>query len=180
MAIKATPNHWFSLAGEELTNITTLKLITSSRSILEKILWALIAIGGTIFIYNVVERQLDNWRDNPALVTKFTKKLADMPLPAVTFCHKGLHKYGLVEHLGNYIDPEEKVPKEVVSIRNEFLKVEFQKVKSRMSGKYFCEWLFGLKWNEKEDNLILNQIPYDKKSDMKALCNVSSNNEMTS
>ena len=56
MAIKATSNHWFSSAREELTNITTLKLVTSSgSSILEKILWALIAIGGTIFIYNVVD-----------------------------------------------------------------------------------------------------------------------------
>ena len=55
MAIKATSNHWFSSAREELTNITTLKLVTSSGSILEKILWALIAIGGTIFIYNVVD-----------------------------------------------------------------------------------------------------------------------------
>ena len=48
-------NDWFSAAREELANITTLNLITSSGSILEKILWALIAIGGTIFIYNVVD-----------------------------------------------------------------------------------------------------------------------------
>ena len=174
MAIKATPNHWFSLAGEELTNITTLKLITSSRSILEKILWALVAIGGTIFIYNVVGIQLDNWRDNPALITKVTKKLADMPLPAVTFCHKGLHKYGLVEHLGNYIDPEKKVPKEVVAILNEFLKVEFQKIKDQLKGKTFCDWLFSLRKAEKDDNFILSQIPSNKTHTMKAQCIVSS------
>ena len=40
MAIKATPNHWFLSAKEELNNVTTFKLIASSSSILEKILWA--------------------------------------------------------------------------------------------------------------------------------------------
>ena len=125
-------------------------------------------------------KQLDNWRDNPTLVTKVTKKLADMPLPAVTFCHKGLHKYGLVEHLGNYIDPEKKVPKEVVAIRNEFMKVEFQKVKNHMKGKNFCEWLFGLKWNERDDNPILNQIPSNERDTMKNQCIVSSNIQMSS
>ena len=180
MAIKATSNHWFSLLREELTNIATLKLITSSGSILEKILWALIPIGGTIFIYNVVDLQLDNWRDNPALVTKVTRKLADMPLPAVTFCPKAMHKYGLVEHLGNYINPKKKVPKEVVAIQNEFLKVEFQKIKDQLKGKNFCEWLFSLGYAEKRDNPILNQIPSNERDNMKAKCIVSSKTEMSS
>ena len=172
-ARKVPSNHWFSAAREELTNITTLNLITSSDSMLEKILWTMIAISGTVFIYQVVSLQLANWRDNPALVTKVTKKLADMPLPAVTFCHKGLHRYRLVEHLGNYIDPEKKVPKEVVAIRNEFLKVEFQKIKKRMKGKPFCEWLFGLKSHEKLDNPILNQISSEERDTMKDKCIVS-------
>ena len=172
-AKKVPSNHWFAAAREELTNITTLNLITSSGSMLEKILWAMVAIGGTIFIYNVVDLQLDNWRDNPALVTKVTRKLADMPLPAVTFCPKAMQKYGLVERLGNYIDPEKKVPKEVVAIRNEFLKVEFQKIKKRMKGKPFCKWLFGLKSDEKLDNPILNQISSEERDTMKDKCIVS-------
>ena len=172
-ASKVPSNHWFVAAREELTNITTLNLITSSGSMLEKILWAMVAIGGTIFIYNVVDLQLDNWRDNPALVTKVTRKLADMPLPAVTFCPKAMQKYGLVERLGNYIDPEKKVPKEVVAIRNEFLKVEFQKIKKRMKGKPFCKWLFGLKSDEKLDNPILNQISSEERDTMKDKCIVS-------
>ena len=173
-AKKVPSNHWFAAAREELTNITTLNLITNSGSILEKILWAMIAIGGTIFIYNVADMQLDNWSNNPALVTKVTKKLADMPFPAVTFCHKGIQKYGLVEHLGNYIDPKKKVPKEVLAIRNEFLKVQFQKIKDRMNGKTFCEWLFSLEHEEREDSPILSQIPSSEKSIMKAKCIVSS------
>ena len=163
-------NHWFSAAREELANITTLNLITRSSSILEKFLWALVPIIGTIFIYNVVMLQLDNWQDNPGLVTKVTKNLADMPLPAVTFCHKGLQKYGSVEHLGNYIDPEKKVPNEVVAIRNEFLKVEFQKINKHMNGDNFCEWLFSLQIAEKHDNLILRKIPSTERDTMKTKC----------
>ena len=163
-------SHWISAAKEELTNVTTLNLITKTSSILEKILWGMIAICGTIFIYHVVDIQLQNWRDNPILSTKITKKLADMPLPAVTFCHKGLHKYGLVEHLGNYIDPEKKVPKEVVAIRNEFLKVEFLKIKDRMNGKNFCEWLFDLQNDEKDDNPIISHIKSDDRDALKAKC----------
>ena len=73
-AAKEPSKHLFSAAREELTNITTWNFISSSSNVLEKILWALIAIGGTIFIYNVVDIQLDNWKDNPVLVTKVTKK----------------------------------------------------------------------------------------------------------
>ena len=176
-AAKVPSKHLFSAAREELTNITTLNFNSSSSNIFEKILWAFkIAIGGTIFIYNVVDIQLDNWKDNPVLVTKVTKKLADLPLPAVTFCHKGLQKYGLVEHLGNYIDPEKKVPKEVVAIRNEFLKVQFKQVKDRMKGRNFCKWLFNLQNCEKGDNPILNPNPRNKRCTVVHLWNGNHHN----
>ena len=109
--IGMSSNQGFFVIREELTNIRTLDLITKTASILEKIFWAIIAICGTVFIYHVVVLQLQNWRDNPSLVTTITKRLADMPLPAVTFCHKGLQKYGPVERVGNFIDPGKKIPK---------------------------------------------------------------------
>ena len=160
---------------EELTNIRTFELITRTKSILEKIFWAIIAISGTIFIYHVVVLQLENWRDNPTLVTTVTKKLADMPLPAITFCHKGLQKYGLVEHLGNFIDPATKVPKEIVSIRNEVLKIQFKKMKEKMNTKDFCGWLFGLTtwYSETQDNPILSGIQKSELDVMKEKCDVS-------
>ena len=154
---------------EELTNIRTLDLVSRTTSILEKIFWAIIAISGTIFIYDVVVIQLENWRDNPTLATTVTKRLQDLPLPAVTFCHKGLQKYGLVEHLGNHINPEKEVPIEVLAIRNEFLKVQFQRVNDLLNGKNFCEWLFQLRSDERLDNIILKKV--DK--EWKAKCIVS-------
>ena len=163
-------------AKDEVANIRTLDLILKPSSFLEKIFWAILAIYGTYFIaYDVFYVQLVYWQENPALLTKENIKLSEMPLPSVTFCHKGLQKYGAVERLGNFIDPKKTVPKEIVGIRNEFLKVEFQKVKERMKGipGDFCDWLFNLTSSELIDNIILSKIPKDQKQSAKAKCKVS-------
>ena len=165
-------------AKDEVANIRTLDLILKPSSFLEKIFWAILAIYGTYFIvYDVFYVQLVYWQENPALLTKENIKLSEMPLPSVTFCHKGLQKYGAVERLANYIDPEKKVPKEIVGIRNEFLKVEFQKGKERMKDGDFCDWLFGLKdklgKQEYFDNPILGQIPEGQEQTAKKECKVS-------
>ena len=156
---------------EELKNITTVNLIANTSCVLEKILWALIAICGTLFIYDVVVIQLDNWNENPSLVTKQLVKLSDMPVPSLTFCHKGLQKYGPVERLANMIDPEKTIPKEVFEIRNEYLKQEFQKIKDNLEKKDFCSWLLGLKKDVRKDYLILMEIPSEDLFKLK--CEVS-------
>ena len=147
------------LIKDELRNITTLNLIANTSSILEKIFWALIAICGTLFIYDVVYIQLQNWQENPSLATKEIQHLSNMPIPSFTFCHKGFQKFGPVENLANFIKPEKGVPKEVLSIRNEFLKVQFLKIKHRIDkGSNYCEWLFNLKTDEELDHLVLRYI----------------------
>ena len=141
---------------DELRNITTLNLIANTSSILEKIFWALIAICGTLFIYDVVYIQLQNWQENPSLATKEIQHLSNMPIPSITFCHKGFQKFGPVENLANLIKPEKGVPKEVLSIRNEFLKVQFLKIKHRIDkGSNYCEWLFNLKTDDKLYHQVL-------------------------
>ena len=154
----------------ELRNITTVNLIANATSILEKIFWALIAIGGTLFIYDVMFIQLENWNENPTLVTTQSKKLSDIEVPSVTFCPKGLHKYGLVETLANFIDPEKKIPKEVLAVRNEYLKVQFMKLKERLDSTDFCEWLFGLENDERNDHPILRAIPSGQEEIYKSEC----------
>ena len=157
----------------ELRNITTVNLIANTTSILEKILWALIAICGTLFIYDVVVIQLDNWNANPTLVTKQLVKLSDMPVPSLTFCHKGLQKYGPLERLANMIDPEKTIPKEVFEIRNEYLKQEFQKIKDNLEKKDFCSWILGLNEDVRKDKLILMEISSDEEDLFKLKCEVS-------
>ena len=130
---------------EELRNITTVNLIASTTNVLEKILWALIAIFGTLFIYDVVDTQLNFWNENPILITRQMIELSEMPLPAMTFCHKGLQKYGSMERLVNLIDSNKKVPKEILALRNEFLKARYKKTASQLGGMAFCSWLFGFR-----------------------------------
>ena len=157
---------------DELRNITTLNLIASTKNFLEKIISASIAILGTLFIYDVMFIQLENWRLNPTLMTKETKKLSYMPLPSMTFCHKGFHKYGIAEKLANLIDPGKQVPKEVLTIRNEFLKVQFQKINVRLDGTDLCEWLFSLVGDERADHPILKPMPIDILKIMREDCKV--------
>ena len=155
----------FKVVIDELKNITTVNLIANASSILEKILWAMIAIFGTLFIYQNIDAQLRYWNENPALVTKQTVKLSDMPVPSVTFCHKGLQKYGPVERLANMINPEKTIPKEVFQIRNEFLKMQFLKIKDYLEREDFCSWLFGDKRNY---DGILREISFDKQDLLKS------------
>ena len=64
--------------------------------------------------------------------------LANANLPAVTFCHKGMQKYALVERLVNYIDPTKNVPKEILEIRNEAIKAQVLKLNKDMPDVDIC------------------------------------------
>ena len=162
----------FGDVKDELKNITTVNLIANASSILEKILWSLIAICGTLFIYDVVVIQLDYWNENPILVTKQIVKLSDMSVPSMTFCHKGLQKYGPVERLVNMIDPEKLIPQEVIEVRNEFLKLQFQGINKNLEKADFCLWLFSLVNDIKRDNPILRDMPLDEEHLFKSECEV--------
>ena len=98
-----------------------------------------------------------------------------MPLPSMTFCHKGMQKYGAAERLANMIDPGKEIPKEVLAIRNEFLKVQFQKINDKLDGTDFCGWLFSHNRDEREDHLILKSKTLDIQQMMKDDCNVRNN-----
>ena len=127
------PNDQKEKIKEELLNITSLNLISHSKNIVEKILWAAIAIIGSIFIFDVVYTQVQYWEDHPSVTSLQMMKLDDFKLPAVTFCHKGLQKYSIVERLANYIDPEKNLPVEFFKFRNIGMKVQVIHEKSRLS-----------------------------------------------
>ena len=156
----------------ELRKITTVNLLLNATSILEKIMWIVIAFFGSFFFYEVFKTQLKNWSENPTLQTKTIMKLSEMPLPSMTFCHKGMQKYGAAESLANMIDPEKEIPKEVLAIRNEFLKVQFQKINDKLDGTDFCGWLFSLTGDKQEDHPILRNRSLEVQQMMKDNCKV--------
>ena len=158
---------------EELRNITTVNLIASTSNVLEKLLWALIAIFGTWFIYEVVVIQLGFWNDNPILITRQMVKLSDMPLPGLTFCHKGLQKYGAVERLANFIDSNKEVPEDALSIRNEFIEFQFKKIEDEFKGEDFCSWLVAWQVDERAYHPISRGKTPEEQESLKSDCNVS-------
>ena len=89
---------------KELRNITTIDLAFQAKNILEKILWAIIGIIGTVWVFYFVGIQFELWEQHPSLVTKIDYELADVSYPAITVCSKGSTKYAIAERLGNYID----------------------------------------------------------------------------
>ena len=88
----------------ELRTITTIDLAHKATSLLEKLLWALIGIIGTVWFFYFIGIQFKLWAQHPYLVIKGDFQLADINYPAITFCSKGSTKYAIAERLGNYID----------------------------------------------------------------------------
>ena len=166
-------NHKLQALKDELRSISSLNFIANSSNIIEKIFWATIAICGTLFIYDAMKSQLESWNSNPILKTQETLELKDLPIPDITLCHKAMLKYGPAERLINFIEPEKDVPREVLVIRNEFLKVQFEKMKDHFGEKDFCQWLFGLEKDERHDNLILGKVPDNEIGQLETICKVS-------
>ena len=90
---------------DELRNITTIDLAIKTANVLEKILWALIGIVGTIWAFVFIGSQFQQWNESPWLTTKTDVDLSQLQYPAITFCSDGSTKYAIAERLGNYIDP---------------------------------------------------------------------------
>lgn len=116
---------------EQLKAILSFKLMISSSSVLEKLFWFVISFGGTVYIIYILTSQFSYWEENATLITKGSKPLSDVKLPAVTFCHKGMQKYAIAEKLINFIDPQKEIPKEIFEIRNEAIKAQVMKFSNK-------------------------------------------------
>ena len=107
---------------EELNDISSFRRTLNTRNVLEKLLWISIAICGTGFIFHIVENQLVYWSENQVLITKKSLPLSELKKPAVTYCNKGLYKFGLSETLINHVDWKRKTKENVISLRLDLLK----------------------------------------------------------
>ena len=112
---------------DQLKSFTTFDFIYNASNLLEKLFWAVIAIGGTLWIGYIVMLTLNHWNEHIFLVTKSTQELSELTAPAITLCSKGMSEYSLLERFANYIDPN-NIPEEVLIIRREAMKEYFAKV----------------------------------------------------
>ena len=129
----------FAPLKDQLKAILSLKLIYTTKSLLEKLFWIIISLGGTIYISYIVVSQFNYWNENPVLITKGSMPLSELKLPAITFCHKGAQKFGFVERFVNYLDLNKTIPEEIFGIRNEVIKSYVLKITKNLgSGIDFC------------------------------------------
>ena len=119
----------------ELDNITALNYVNAASNFLEKIFWSVISICGSIWICSVVANQISFWNQNPVMITKGTKLLSDLDLPAITLCPKVIQYSGFPERMINHIDENGDIPKEIFEIRNQALHVQFLKFKETFDEK---------------------------------------------
>ena len=135
---KALPD--LSPLKQEINEILSIRLVNSTRYLLEKLFWLSIAIVGSVYIVHIVQNQLKFWNENAVLITQGTRKLSELKKPAITFCHQGAQKYAFIERFVNYIDVYKTIPKEIYEIRNQAIKLQVLKLKGQDVGDEFCDF----------------------------------------
>ena len=91
---------------EQLLQIRTLHFSKNASNFLEKLIWISIVIFGITWFCYFINFQFEVWRDDGVYLAKAELELSDINYPAITFCSQGANKLGIVEGLGNYIDPD--------------------------------------------------------------------------
>ena len=74
---------------QSLKRIITLELASIASSSIEKVLWLLIAVIGTIWGYYFMKSLIDTWIESPLIISKGNVDLTDLKYPAITLCSKG-------------------------------------------------------------------------------------------
>ena len=104
-------------------NFTSLEFVSKASNLIEKLIWIIISVCGTVWIGNIVLIQVTQWIENPVLLRQENLDLSDMTYPAVTFCPKTISEFSIAEGFGNFLDLNKSLPSQAVSIRNEAVKM---------------------------------------------------------
>ena len=100
---------------EEFKDIRTIGLTWNAQTIVEKLVWIVIGLGGFGWSLHFISQQFIIWSENPLTIFKSTVELDEINYPAITLCSQTSTRYAIAERLGNYIDPE-NMPKELISL----------------------------------------------------------------
>ena len=113
---------WTKLFTNELKGIKSFDLVLKATNVLEIIFWGTIFIGGMIWAWIFLFSEVQSWQRNPSVVSNKNVKLSDIPIPAVTFCSQSTTKFAIAERLGNYLNPDDDLPDELIEIRDVMIK----------------------------------------------------------
>ena len=88
---------------QSLKRIFTIELASNASSLIEKVLWLLIAVIGSIWGYYFIKSLIDTWIESPLIISKGNVDLTDLKYPAITFCSKGM-QFNLLSEWRMYIN----------------------------------------------------------------------------
>ena len=101
---------------------TFFDLTYKTSSILEKLLWITLGVLGVIWVINVISNLILVFEEGPSIISKGNTELSKIINPAITICYDGSPKYDVAEQLGNYLDPQLELPKQLITLREHILK----------------------------------------------------------
>ena len=105
----------YNEALTQIKDITTVGLACRATSILEKMFWILLGLGGFGWCVHFIVGQFFIWSENPFIIQKSELELNEINYPALTICSQYSTRYAVAERLGNYIDPKH-LPKDLLSL----------------------------------------------------------------
>ena len=123
----STKTRYQEALTNQLYHFTCLDFVSKASNIIEKLIWIIISVCGTVWIGSVLFIQVTQWIENPVLLRHENLDLSDMTYPAVTFCPKTISEFSIAEGFGNFLDLNKPLPSQAVSIQNEAVKMYWRK-----------------------------------------------------
>lgn len=87
------------------TSVASIKYCFDAALWIEKIIWFLIYILGTLLMMFILIQQIGSWHENPKLTSQTTIPLSKIDFPAVTFCHRGNTRMTVMDRLFSALAP---------------------------------------------------------------------------
>ena len=146
---------------DELKNVRTIELISTTKNIAAKLLWATLGITGIFWAFYFVPNDYNVWKNNPSIISRASTNLSQIKYPAISIATPGSTKYAIAERLANYIKPN-SLPGKLKKIRSLLLKCSTFVERSNPSDKVY--------FNSYQDKCLFN---FYASAHEKSACHVS-------
>ena len=110
-----------------------------ASNIVEIFLWISLGILGITWILYIMNVMIKD--ENPLLAIRGDIDLSEIEYPAITICSEKTTKYAFAERLGNYVDPELKLPYRLKKLQRKFFNELLMNQYGKLLKKHMC---FGL------------------------------------
>ena len=89
-----------------------------ASNIVEICLWISLGILGITWILYIMNVMIKD--ENPLIAIRGDIDLSEIEYPAITICSEKTTKYAFAERLGNYVDPDLKLPYSLKKLQKKF------------------------------------------------------------